>query len=215
MPKNNDKEGYLAIVIHGKTKEEKEACILLLEESSDQSMPPIVLKTIPIYSDLSIQIAQSSLQFKQQQQSDLMVTISYSQESAQVIFPEKDIMSDILTEMKRLINTAAEHHLSSEQDNSHEWIKTYQTFGKDLVNNNKSKKPISRYNTFPTNEQSALRYVLPLKREDTIAKINLKRTRTVMTAKEKNITLREAKDHWINSQLMKREQEFVHLEKTT
>lgn len=30
--------------------------LLLLEESQDESMPPIVLKTIPVYSDLKINI---------------------------------------------------------------------------------------------------------------------------------------------------------------
>ncbi|KAG1103661.1 hypothetical protein G6F39_001752 [Rhizopus arrhizus] len=225
----NDKEGYLAIVIHGSQKEEQEACLLLLEESSDLSMPPIVLKTIPIYSDLSIHIAQSdNLQNKSLQQSvDLMVTFSLNDDSAHVTFPEKDIMSDMLLEVKRLVNIAANHDLSSHQDNSHEWSKTYSKFGgkrqqkvnKTTTHNHlvNQKKPIPRSNSLPISEEanSALKYVLPLKREDTIEKIQLKRTRTVATTRERKITLKDAKDHWINSQLMKKEDEFVHWEKTS
>lgn len=74
-----------------------------------------------------------------------------------------------------------------------------------------------RSNSLPISEEanSALKYVLPLKREDTIEKIQLKRTRTVATTRERKITLKDAKDHWINSQLMKKEDEFVHWEKTS
>lgn len=82
-----------------------------------------------------------------------------------------------------------------------------------------SKNPISRSNSSPALDDnspaSALRYVLPIQRAETIAKINLKRTRTVSVAKERKITMEDAKDHWINDQLMKKEDEFVNWEKTT
>lgn len=91
----------------------------------------------------------------------------------------------------------------------------YHKFGAE----EKKPKPI-RSNSLPatddlTSSPSALRYVLPIQRAETIAKINLKRTRTVNAPKERKITFEAAKDHWINAQLMKKEDEFVQWQKTT
>lgn len=105
--------------------------------------------------------------------------------------------------------------MDSSKNQSHEWIKTYSKFGGE----EKKKKP-TRSNSLPntddeSNSPSALRYVLPIQRAETIAKINLKRTRTVNAPRERKITFESAKDHWINAQLMKKEDEFVQWQKTT
>lgn len=82
-----------------------------------------------------------------------------------------------------------------------------------------SKKPLTRSSSSPALDDdaspSALRYVLPIQRAETIAKINLKRTRTVNVARERRITMEDAKDHWINDKLMKKEDEFVNWQKST
>ena len=78
-------------------------------------------------------------------------------------------------------------------------------------------KPV-RANSLPVTDDtpaSALRYVMPIQRAETIAQINLKRTRTISAARERDINIEDAKDHWINDQLMKKEQEFVNWEKAT
>lgn len=78
-------------------------------------------------------------------------------------------------------------------------------------------KPV-RSNSLPLNDDnpaSTLKYVLPIQRAETLSQINLKRTRTISAAKERGVSLEGAKDHWINDQLMKREDEFVTWEKTT
>jgi hypothetical protein len=67
----------------------------------------------------------------------------------------------------------------------------------------------------PIASPSALRYVLPLQRQDTMAKINLKRTRTVVTRNERILTLEAAKQHYLNAQLKEREDEFVDWKKIT
>lgn len=79
-----------------------------------------------------------------------------------------------------------------------------------------SKTPV-RANSLPTvddNPASALRFVLPIQRAETIANITLKRARTVNVARERKIRLEDAKRHWINDQLMKRQDEFVTWQKT-
>lgn len=86
-----------------------------------------------------------------------------------------------------------------------------------VVEQKPKKSPPARANSLPVSDDlgdSSLRYVLPLQRAETIAKINLKRTRTVNEPKERRITFEAAKDHWINAQLMKREDEFVRWQKT-
>lgn len=83
----------------------------------------------------------------------------------------------------------------------------------------KQQQTPARSNSLPfiddTTPASALRYVMPIQRAETIAQINLKRTRTISAAKERRINLEDAKNHWINDQLMKRQDEFVTWEKTT
>ncbi|KAG2235121.1 hypothetical protein INT48_006502 [Thamnidium elegans] len=151
-------------------------------------MPPIVLKTLPICSDLNVEIAQSTLPNKNN--SDLLVTFLMKQDSARVIFTEKETMVQLLSEIKVLKAVAVEKN---------------------------EKRPI-RANSLPIDDEnptSALRYVLPLQRAETIAKINLKRTRTVNVARERKIKLEDAKKHWINNQLMNREDEFVKWQKTS
>jgi hypothetical protein len=58
-----------------------------------------------------------------------------------------------------------------------------------------------------------LRRVLPLQRQETIENINLKRTRTVNAVKQRSLTLDGAKEHYLNAQLKKKENEFVEWEK--
>lgn len=120
--------------------------------------------------------------------------------------------------------------MDASSDRSYEWTKTYSQFKSKkkkisffLFNlltfylvENSEKKPV-RSNSLPIDDEnptSALRYVLPLQRAETIAKINLKRTRTVNVARERKIKLEDAKKHWINNQLMNREDEFVNWQKT-
>ncbi|KAG2196876.1 hypothetical protein INT46_006055 [Mucor plumbeus] len=171
-------------------------------------MPPIVLKIIPVYSDLKIDIAQSNL--PDSSNSDLLVTFSAKQDSASVIFSEKTIMSDMLNQIKQLKSNAK---ADSTNENSHEWAKHYSKYSDQKP----KKSPPSRANSLPATDDlgaSCIRYVLPLQRAETIAKINLKRTRTVKAPKERKITFEAAKDHWINAQLMKKEDEFVNWQKT-
>ncbi|KAI8334874.1 Endonuclease/exonuclease/phosphatase [Blakeslea trispora] len=190
-------DGILAIVIH----QDIESCLLFLKES----MSPVILKSIPIYSDLKIEIAQSNVHDKTK--SDLLVTISVGDYTASVVFADQEAMTQCLNEMKRLKSIAEANHLDSKNKHSHDWIHTYTKFG--------LKKPL-RSNSLPDeNSPSALRYVLPLQRAETIAKINLKRTRTINAPKEKKIAFEKAKDHWINAQLMKREDDFVQWQDTT
>lgn len=90
------------------------------------------------------------------------------------------------------------------------------TFAIQIEQKPKKSQP-PRANSLPTTDDlgaSSLRYVLPLQRAETIAKINLKRTRTVREPRERGITFEAAKDHWINAQLMKKEDEFVNWQKT-
>lgn len=172
------------------------------------------------------------------------------QDSARVIFPEKETMVQLLSEIKVLKAVAGKkkrrrkckvyeiltstilenNKLDASSDQSYEWIKTYSQFKSKkkkkslflfklltvyLVEKNE-KKPV-RSNSLPIDDEnptSALRYVLPLQRAETIAKINLKRTRTVNVARERKIKLEDAKKHWINNQLMNREDEFVNWQKT-
>ncbi|KAI8092448.1 Endonuclease/exonuclease/phosphatase [Gilbertella persicaria] len=176
-------------------------------------MPPVILKIVPVYSDLKIDIAQSNL--NAETQPDLLVTFTVKQDSISVSFPKKETMSEVLSEIKRLKSIAETHYLDSTNDHSHEWTKAYSKFGLD----HQHKKAV-RSNSLPitddlNNPASSIRYVLPLQRAETIAKINLKRTRTVNAPKEKKITFEKAKDHWINAQLMKREDEFVQWQKAT
>ncbi|KAI8638811.1 hypothetical protein BD408DRAFT_11558 [Parasitella parasitica] len=171
------------------------------------SMPPLVLAIIPIYSDLKIDIAQSNL--PDSSKSDLLVTFSAKKDSASVMFLEKPIMSDMLGQIKQLKSSAK---VDSAEDDSHEWTKTYSKYSDQKAN----KTLPSRANSLPTIDDlgaSSLRYVLPLQRADTIAKINLKRTRTVNAPKECRITFEAAKHHWINAQLMNKEDEFVNWHK--
>ncbi|CEG64842.1 hypothetical protein RMATCC62417_01751 [Rhizopus microsporus] len=176
-------------------------------------MPPIVLKTIPVYSDLKINIAQSNPLPDKTTQPDLLVTFSLNQDSAHIVFPKKEIMSEILTDIKRLITIAVNNNINSQNDASYDWVNVYRKFGVGIQS-----KPTVRSNSLPLRDgpDSALKYVLPLQRAETIEKINMKRTRSILsTTKERRITLKDAKDHWINSQLMKKENEFVHWEKAT
>ncbi|KAI8050060.1 hypothetical protein BDF21DRAFT_183158 [Thamnidium elegans] len=213
---DNTIDGLLAIVIHGDKNapitptETQESCLIFFEETKDISMPPIVLKTLPICSDLNVEIAQSTLPNKNN--SDLLVTFLMKQDSARVIFTEKETMVQLLSEIKVLKAVAENNKLYSTSDRSYEWIKTYSQF---KIEKNE-KRPI-RANSLPIDDEnptSALRYVLPLQRAETIAKINLKRTRTVNVARERKIKLEDAKKHWINNQLMNREDEFVKWQKT-
>lgn len=69
--------------------------------------------------------------------------------------------------------------------------------------------------THVTNSTSTLRYVLPIERAETLASINLKRSRSVAKPKQRLINYKAAKDHYINAQLMKKEGSFVSWEKAT
>ncbi|KAI8973493.1 Endonuclease/exonuclease/phosphatase [Mycotypha africana] len=142
---------------------------------------------------------------------DLQVTFTVKEGSASVIFPE-DTMPDMLNKIKELKAEAEKRDLTSTKDNSHEWTKVYKSY----VANKDKKGNIVRSNSTPTiaGDKSALRYVMPIERSETLAKINLKRTRTVAAPKSPKITFEAAKDHWINAQLMKRENDFVDWQKT-
>lgn len=211
----NIAQGHLAIVVHDSgvpSTETVESCLIFFEESNESSMPPIIVKIIPIYSDLKFDIVQSNS--PNSKKADLLVTFTVDKDTAKVIFPEKDVMSMFLTQLKSLKAAAESKKLDSQNDHSHEWIKAYSKFG---LNKQQHEKP-ARSNSLPINDDtpaSALRYVLPIQRAETIAQINLKRTRTISAVKERGVSLEDAKDHWINDQLMKREDEFVTWEMTT
>lgn len=88
----------------------------------------------------------------------------------------------------------------------------------DKLQQQQEKQTPTRSNSLPFIDDtpaSALRYVMPIQRAETIAQINLKRTRTISAARERGINLEDAKNHWINDQLMKKQDEFVTWEKTT
>lgn len=75
-----------------------------------------------------------------------------------------------------------------------------------------------RTNSLPNvdrNPVSAVRYVLPVQRAETINKINLRRTKTIVAPKSIQIHADNAKSHWINNQLMKRQDEFVEWKQPT
>lgn len=129
-------------------------------------MPPIVLKTIPIYSDLKVDIGKIDEQiipsiiptplpqlnqapskatsqvcdiFRNMikvsivnaKHEDLLVTFSVQQDSASVIFPEKTIMSDMLSQIKQLKSSAK---VDSSSENSYEWTKHYSKYsGNDYM----------------------------------------------------------------------------------
>ncbi|OBZ82545.1 Type II inositol 1,4,5-trisphosphate 5-phosphatase [Choanephora cucurbitarum] len=178
-----------------------------------ESMSPVILKSMPIYSDLKIEIAQSNLNDKRK--SELLVTFSVGHHSTSVVFSEQEAMTQCLNEVKRLKSIADTHHLDSKNNRSHDWIRTYTKFGCKVDIWYTCINQPTRSNSVPNDSSSALRYVLPLQRAETIAKINLKRTRTITAPKERKIAFEKAKDHWINAQLMKRENDFVQWQRTT
>jgi len=62
---------------------------------------------------------------------DLLVTFSVQQDSASVIFPEKSIMSDMLSQIKQLKSSAK---VDSANDSSYEWTKHYSKYsGNDYM----------------------------------------------------------------------------------
>ncbi|KAI9486626.1 MAG: Endonuclease/exonuclease/phosphatase [Benjaminiella poitrasii] len=126
-------------------------------------------------------------------------------------------MSEILNKIRQLKSIAEANHLDSENDHLHEWVKMYSKLG-GASEQEKQKKPV-RSNSVPVRDDTydpanTLRYVLPIQRAETIAKINLKRTRTINAPKARKITFEDAKNHWINAQLIKKEDEFVNWQKT-
>ncbi|KAI9259045.1 hypothetical protein BY458DRAFT_278408 [Sporodiniella umbellata] len=165
----------------------------------DVSMPPKLLQIMPLYAHTRVEIAQAK-------GSALVVRVGLENESMEVSFPEKETMAEVVMDIKRWIELAEEHQWTAEGDG---WTEAYRQFTQP------NKSPV-RSNTAPVEEISnALRYVMPLQREDTLAKIQLKRTRTLPASRERKMTLREAKDHWVNAQLMGREDEFVTWEPVT
>lgn len=68
---------------------------------------------------------------------------------------------------------------------------------------------LSRAKTVPSRHPSALPYVLPLERQESIALLNLRRAGSVMTKKFREISLRGAKKHWVNARLKDQEDKFV------
>lgn len=62
---------------------------------------------------------------------DLLVTFSVRQDSASVIFPEKSIMSDMLSQVKQLKSSAK---VDSTSENNYEWTKHYSKYsGNDYM----------------------------------------------------------------------------------
>ncbi|KAI8983782.1 hypothetical protein BDB01DRAFT_114973 [Pilobolus umbonatus] len=177
-----------------------------METSEEPSMPPIVVLTLPVCADLTYGIGQYSSKFHKNI-ADLLLTITLKDDSARLIFPETNNMNIAVNELKKWIDYAKEH-----PENSHGWIKTYTRFTLD------DKKPLTRSTTFNPphdKEPGVLRYVMPLQRAETINKINLRRNRTTITPKEPLISLDTARDHWINKQMMKKEDDFVEWKETT
>ncbi|KAG0165854.1 hypothetical protein DFQ30_007914 [Apophysomyces sp. BC1015] len=77
------------------------------------------------------------------------------------------------------------------------------------VEKNKRDTKLSRAKTLPSRNPSAIPYVLPVQRQDTMALINLRRAGSVLTKKMREITLTGAKKHWVNARLKDQEDKFV------
>ncbi|KAF7729407.1 hypothetical protein EC973_004386 [Apophysomyces ossiformis] len=130
-------------------------------------------------------------------------------------------MSNLLAEIRRLVTVASNHGYTEDGD-SHGWVKEYNKYTCTYCNNAKTRSKwwltvekskrganLSRAKTLPSRQPSAIPYVLPIQRQDTMALINLRRAGSVLTRKMKELTLTGAKKHWVNARLKDQEDKFV------
>ncbi|KAI7872759.1 hypothetical protein BDF14DRAFT_23998 [Spinellus fusiger] len=172
---------HIVLVIHPDSHLPKvpEACLLLLQVMPDQTAPTLCC-VMPISRSFKALIAQSQVDPKGQQ-TDLLVTFSEEEQSMTVVFQDKERMKQVLGDIRERAELAVTHGHWPHK-NSHTWIDTYTKLA--AVFSAHPQRPLLRSNSMPMKNTSAIPYVLPIERKETVDLFHLRRTASVVAEKD-------------------------------